>query len=105
VSAELAAALPALVLLFVCGLAAVQLAGVKLRCLAAARDAALAEARGAAGESAGRRMAPGGADVAVSVDGDLARAAVSARVRPFGSRLPWFTVSASAVAAVEPGGP
>jgi hypothetical protein len=104
-TAELAAAMPVFVLLLVFGLTAVHATGTKVRCLAAARDAALAEARGGGGERAGRLVAPPGADVSVSSDGDLARATVSTRVHLFGRRLPVLTVSAEAVAAVEPGVP
>lgn len=105
VTAELATAMPVLVLLMLFGLTAVHAAGTKLRCLAAARDAALAEARGGGGERAGRLVAPPGAEISVSSDGDLARAVVSTRVQVFGRRVPVLTVSAEAVAAVEPGLP
>jgi hypothetical protein len=105
VTAELAAALPALVLLLVAGVMAVSVAGVKIKCVSAARDGALSAARGDSGVDAARRVAPDGADVAVSVDGDRAHATVTARVTPFGGLLPSIAVSASAVAAVEPGPP
>lgn len=104
-TAELAAAMPVLVMLLLAGVMAVSAAGTKLRCASAARDAALAAARGEDGGAAARRVAPDGATVQVSADGDLARATVSAQVRPFGNLLPGFTVSGSAVAAVEPGPP
>ena len=105
VTAELAAAMPVLVVLLLAGVMAVAAAGTKIRCVSAARDAALAAARGENGAAAAGRMAPDGSTVQVSTDGDLARATVSAQVRPFGNLLPGFTVSSSAVAAVEPGGP
>jgi hypothetical protein len=105
VTAELAAALPALLLLLVAGVMAVSVAGVKVRCVAAARDGALGEARGGSGVEAARRVAPDGASVTVAIDGDLAQVTVSAQVRPFGDLLPAITVSGSAVAAVEPGSP
>jgi hypothetical protein len=105
VTAELAAALPALMLLLVAGVTAVAVTGVKIRCVSAARDGALGEARGEGGAGAARRSAPDGASVSVSVDGDLARATVSARVRPLGGLLPAITVDATAVAAMEPGTP
>jgi hypothetical protein len=105
VTAELAAALPALLLLLVAGVMAVSVAGVKIRCVSAARDGALGEARGDSGVEAARRAAPDGASVTVAIDGDLAKATVSAQVRPFGNLLPAITVSGSAVAAVEPGSP
>jgi hypothetical protein len=97
--------MPVLVMLILAGVMAVSAAGTKIRCGSAARDAALAAARGEDGAAAARRVAPDGATVAVSADGDLARATVSARVRPFGKLLPGFAVSGSAVAAVEPGAP
>jgi hypothetical protein len=105
VTAELAAALPALMLLLVAGVMAVSVVGVKIRCVSAARDGALGQARGDSGVDAARRVAPDGAAVTVTVDGDLARATVSTRVEPFGGLLPAVTVSASAVAAMEPGSP
>jgi hypothetical protein len=105
VTAELAAALPALVLLLVVGLTAVSAAGIKIACVAAARDAALSQARGDDGESAGRRTAPHGARIAVSSDGDVVRATVSAEVSLLSRHLPGITVSSTAVAAVEPAAP
>jgi hypothetical protein len=102
---ELAASLPALMVLVLAGVMAVSAAGTKVRCGSAARDAALAAARGEDGTVAAGRVAPDGAAVRVSADGDLARATVSAQVRPFGNLLPAFTVSGTAVAAVEPGPP
>jgi hypothetical protein len=104
-TAELAATLPALMVLLLAGVMAVSAAGTKIRCGSAARDAALAAARGEDGANAARRVAPDGAAVRVSTDGDLSRATVSAKVQPFGDLLPGFTVSGSAVAAVEPGSP
>lgn len=101
-TAELAAALPVLVILLVAGLTGVAAVGTKLRCIDAAREAALAEARGGSGEAAGYRAAPAGATVAVSSDGDLVRAVVRVRVRPLGVHVPGFTVDGTAVAAVEP---
>lgn len=105
VTAELAAALPALVLLMLAGVIAVSAAGVKVRCVSAARDGALGAARGDDGAAAARRTAPDGASVSVTVEGDVARATVRARVTPFGGLLPAIEVSASAAAAVEPGPP
>jgi hypothetical protein len=61
-------------------------------------------ARGEPGEPVGRRIAPDGATISVRVEGDSVRAVVRARVRPLLPLLPAFTVEASAVAAVEPGG-
>jgi hypothetical protein len=105
VTAELAAGLPGLVLLLLVGLTAVNAVTTKLRCLAAAREAALAAARGESGTAAGRRSAPAGALVSVSIEGDRAVAIVRAPVRALGARLPRLTADASAAAAVEPGAP
>jgi hypothetical protein len=104
-TAELAVALPALVMLLALGVLAVTAVGAQLQCVSAARDGALGAARGDGGEAAARRAAPRGASVAVTVDGDRARATVSAQVRPFGGFLPAITVEATSVAAVEPAGP
>ena len=103
-TAELAAGLPALVLLLLAGLTAVTAVTAKAHCVDAARDAALAAARGESGVAAGSRSAPAGADVTVAVDGDTVTATVRAPVRALGARLPRLTVEATAVAAVEPGG-
>ncbi|MEH1012316.1 TadE family type IV pilus minor pilin [Micromonospora sp. CPCC 206060] len=102
-TAELAAGLPALMLLLLAGLTAVNAVTTKAHCVDAAREAALAAARGEAGGSAGRRAAPDGAVVSVDVTGDLVTATVRAPVRLLSARLPRFTVSATSVAAVEPG--
>ena len=58
VTAEFAVALPALVLLLGFGLGAIDATLDKLRCVDAARDAALAQARGADGVTAGHARAP-----------------------------------------------
>lgn len=104
-TAELAAGLPALMLLLLAGLTAVGAVTTKAQCQDAARDAALATARGADGTSAGRRNAPAGAAITVNSDGEYAHATVRAPVRVLGARLPALTVEADATAAVEPGEP
>jgi hypothetical protein len=73
----------------------------KTRCMDAARDAALTAARGGDGVATGRARAPDGATVTVSRDGDTMIATVTMQVRPL--RVGSLTVSATAVAAVEPG--
>jgi hypothetical protein len=105
VTAELAVALPVVMVLMLVGFTGVNAVGTKLRCVDAAREAARAAARGEPGEPAGRRVAPDGATVTVVVDGDTVRATVQAGVRPLGVHLPGVTVAATAVAAVEPGAP
>jgi hypothetical protein len=104
VTAELAVAFPVVVLLLLAGLTGVSAVLTKLRCVDAAREAARVEARGESGESAGRRAAPDGAVVSVSVEGGDVHAVVRSRVRPLVPLLPSFTVEGSAVAVVEPGG-
>lgn len=103
-TAELAAGLPALVLLLLAGLTAVTAVTTKAQCVDAARDAALAEARGEPGVAAGTRAGPPGAAVTVVVTGDTVTAVVRAPVRALGVRLPRLVVQAQAVAASEPGG-
>jgi hypothetical protein len=104
-TAELAAGLPALVLLLAAGLTAVGAVTTRAGCLDAAREAALAAARGEPGSAAGARYAPTGADISVTVSGDQVTATVRAPVRTLGARLPRITVSATAVSAIEPGTP
>jgi Flp pilus assembly protein TadG len=104
-TAELAAGLPALMLLLLTGLTAVSAVTTKAQCVDAAREAVLAASRGESGTAAGKRSAPAGATVAVAVDGELVTATVQVPVRALGARLPRITVGATAVAAVEPGTP
>ncbi|WP_200215592.1 TadE family type IV pilus minor pilin [Micromonospora coerulea] len=104
-TAELAVGLPALVLLLLAGVTAVNAVTTRGACLDAAREAALAASRGENGTATGTRYAPPGADIAVSVDGDRVTAMVRVPVRTLGTRLPRLTVSATAAAAVEPGNP
>ncbi|MEU4565737.1 TadE family type IV pilus minor pilin [Micromonospora sp. NPDC023956] len=104
-TAELAAGLPALMLLLLAGLTAVSAATTKATCLDAAREAALAASRGESGRTAGARIAPSGADVSVEVGQDRVTVTVRAPVRALGANLPRITVVATAVAAVEPGIP
>jgi Flp pilus assembly protein TadG len=101
-TAELAAGLPALILLLFVGLTAVAAVTAKGRCVDAAREAALAEARGDAGRTIGERVAPPGADIRIEVDGDTVTARVRGPVRLLGGHLPALTVEGTAVAAREP---
>lgn len=83
----------------VAGVAAV---GTQVRCVDAAREAARLAARGD-GPGAGNAMrgvAPAGATLRVRRDGDFVIATVEAGV----ALLPGLTISADALAAVEPGG-
>jgi endonuclease YncB( thermonuclease family) len=99
----LAAGLPALMLLLLAALTAVGAVTTKGQCVDAAREGALAAARGGAGVTAAARVAPAGARVVVGVDGDTVTVTVQAPVRVLGGGLPAMTVRAVAVAAREPG--
>jgi Flp pilus assembly protein TadG len=102
-TAELAAGLPALMLLLGFGITSVTAIAAKMQCLDAAREAALAEARGEAPGPAAAGLAPEGAALSVS-GGDIVTAVVSAPVRMFGVDLPGAIVSGDATAAREPDG-
>ncbi|GAA0524346.1 hypothetical protein GCM10010172_00950 [Paractinoplanes ferrugineus] len=101
-TAELAAGLPALILLLLAGLTAAVAVATKGQCLDAAREAALAGARGDPAVAAARRMAPTGADVRIEVGEDSVVAVVRAPVSLLGAHLPTITVTGRAVAAREP---
>jgi hypothetical protein len=101
-TAELAAGLPALMLLLLAGLTAVGVVTAKGQCVDAAREGALAASRGESGAAAASRVAPGGASVSASTDGETATVTVRAPVRLLGGALPRITVTAVAVAAMEP---
>jgi hypothetical protein len=97
--------LPALLVLLLAGLTAVGAVTTRLQCVDAARDAVLAASRGEPGTETGERAAPAGAEVIVSRSGDLVVASVRAPVPLLGGQLPGLRVSATAVAATEPGSP
>lgn len=107
VTAELAVALPALVLTLAAALWGVGAGSAQVRCLDAAREGARSAARGEpAAEvlAAARRAAPSGATIKVSRRDGLVHVAVSAVVRapgPLGGRAPDLHVSGTASAAVE----
>lgn len=106
VTAELAACLPALLLVVLAAVYAVLVADARIRVQDAAREAARAAARG--DSSAGSRLAlaaaPGGR-VSVTVDGSgSVRAVVTLRLHPLATWLPGVEVTEQAVAAQEPGG-
>lgn len=102
-TAELAVGLPALMLLLFAGLTAVNAVSTKAQCVDAAREAALATARGEGGVAAGQRAAPPGATISIATAGDTVTATVRAPVRAIGSGVSVTTVTTTAVAAVEPG--
>ena len=103
-TAELAAGLPALMLMLLTGLAAVGAVTTKGQCVDAAREGAIAAARGEPGVPAAARVAPPGAQVVVAVGGDIVTVTVRAPVAVLGGHLPRTTVEAVAVAAREPDG-
>jgi hypothetical protein len=107
VTAELAVALPALVLAGLLALAGLQVVTAQLRCLDAAAVAARLAGRGEPGGEVGAAVSAAGsagARLRVRRDGELVRAQVSVDVRPFGlgALVPSFAVTASAVALAEP---
>ncbi|MEV0644680.1 TadE family type IV pilus minor pilin [Phytomonospora sp. NPDC050363] len=102
VTAEFAVVLPAAVLLLTAGLSAVNAVTTRIQCLDAAREAALAGARGESATAAANRRAPPGATVTAAAAGDTFHAEVTASVPLLGDLLPPITVSGDAVAAMEP---
>jgi hypothetical protein len=74
----------------------------KGQCVDAAREGALAAARGEAAEAAAARVAPDGAEIDIAGDGDSVTARVRVPVRLLGAHLPVITVEGRAVAAREP---
>lgn len=106
VTAEIAVAVPTLVVLLSFALAAVAVVGAQLRCVDAAREGARTAARGGAGAAAiAAAVAPPHAHVTIGRTAGRVRAQVAATVRPVGGILPGFAVSADAVALPEPGEP
>lgn len=101
VTAELAVAMPALMLLFLAGLGGVNGVIIKLRCCDAARDIALAQARGEDSSVAVERYAPDNAAVTISSEIDRVKVVVRAPVQPVGTWMD-FAVEGVAVAAIEP---
>jgi hypothetical protein len=103
-TAELAVGMPVVVVLLLAGLTAVAAVTTKLECVDAARDAALAVARGVPAADV-QPAAPRGAELTIEVHGDTVRATVRAPVPLLGARSRAVAVTATAVAAVEPGFP
>jgi hypothetical protein len=100
-TAELAAGLPALMLLLLAGLTAVVAVSIRLQCLDTAREAALAASRGDPGGAAARQ-APPHATIHIATAADTVTVDVAAPVPLLGAHLPRLTVHATAVAAREP---
>jgi Flp pilus assembly protein TadG len=103
VTAELAAALPVLVLLVAVALATVNLAAQRVRVMDAAREAARAAARGdpTAAVRYGRLADPN-ATITVARSGQTVRAEAKRTVHLLGGWLPSLTIVEAAVAAAEP---
>jgi Flp pilus assembly protein TadG len=105
VTAEIAVAMPVLMVLLGAALTGLVAIGGKLGCVDAAREAARALARGDSVNSARslvREAGPRGATLTATVDKTQVRATVRSRIAPAGL-LPGLTVSAEAVASPEPG--
>ena len=107
VTAEIAAALPALVLVVIAALWTLSLGIMQLRCADAAREAARAAARGdapAVVRQVAEAVAPDGAVVEVTERDGLVVVQVAVEVRPpvpFADQLPAPTVSAESIAVEE----
>jgi Flp pilus assembly protein TadG len=103
VTAELAACLPVLVIVLAVAVTAVSAVAARIRLEDAAREAARAAARG--DPAAARRLAGAaapGAQLTLSESADAVTAFMRAAVHPLGGYLPGLSISARAVAAVEP---
>ena len=96
-TAELAVSLPALALLLVVGLGALAAVRDQIECVDVAREVALAYGRGETPPSTD------GFAVEVTRDGDVVRVVVRRHRAPLGGQLPGIDITATAVAAVEPG--
>jgi hypothetical protein len=101
-TAELAAGLPALMVLLLTGLTAVGAVTTRGRCVDAAREGALVAARGGPGLENAARIAPAGARIALAGGEDTVTVTVRAPVPILGGHLPAIMVRAEAVAAREP---
>ncbi|MGO3326298.1 TadE family type IV pilus minor pilin [Gordonia sp. (in: high G+C Gram-positive bacteria)] len=101
VTVEAAFALAAIAVFLVTGVGAVTGVVTQIRCTDAAREVArLAAVGDESAPDVGRSVAPGGARISVSSAGETVTVTVSADL----PMLPMTTVSARAVAAVEPSG-
>ena len=103
VTVEAALALCSLVMVLALAFAGISAVAAQLRCVDAAREAARLTARGEQdrGQELARQLAPRGAVVQVSVQGDEITARVSAD--PVAELLPGVEVAAEAAAVLEPG--
>ncbi|MEU6034400.1 TadE family type IV pilus minor pilin [Actinomadura sp. NPDC047616] len=107
VTAEIAVALPALVLVLVTSLWAVRIASTQVACTDAARSGARAAARGEplpAVRAVVARALPPGAQIRISRNVETTRVDVAVPTRPPAvSGLPALLIRAHATAATEPG--
>lgn len=105
VTAEVALALPALVIVVAALLSVIAAVAGQLRCVAAAREGARAAARGESAEVVQQltiRAAPEGAQVDVSSAADTVTVVVTASVHPLGVSVAEIQVSGQATALREP---
>lgn len=103
-TAELAAALPIVVVLLAVALGAVTAVRTQLRCEDAAYTGARLAARGSKDAvRVAAEHAPAGASVTVTREGAQVKVVVATPVSMLGSHLPAVTVNAVAVSDVEPG--
>lgn len=102
VTAELAASIPVILLLLAFGLAAIDAGRTRLACVDAARDGALAAARGddADGRAAALRLVPQATVMVARSDG-FVTVTVTAVARLSGA-LPGISITVSSTAAQEP---
>ena len=89
-------------LLLFFGLTAVTALTTKGRCVDAAREGALAAARGGPGTDEASRIAPAGAEIGLVHGPETVTVTVRAPVAVLGGNLPVITVDSSATAAREP---
>lgn len=106
VTAETAVVLPVLLLVLAAAVSALVVVGAQLRCVDAARDGALAAARGESPAEVDRitaRAAPAGATSSTVVRGRTVTVTVTAPVHPLGGVSLRIRVSATASGVLEPG--
>jgi hypothetical protein len=105
VTAEVAVALPALMLIVAVAIGAVTVVTAQLRCVDAAREAARAAVRSepdAVVRELAAQAAPAGGTAAVASDGERVTVTVQATVHLLGGLLPAVAVTGRAVGLREP---
>jgi TadE-like protein len=103
VTAELAASLPALMLVLAAALTAVTVCGQRIRIQDAAREVARAAARNDPGATRLATAVAPGAAVTIFRAGGTLTVVTTVTVHPLSGLLPAFTLTERAVAAIEPG--